>query len=61
VRVLNGTPVEFQYEMIRTGCIVLCRNEEQKIDYETDIMRRYPDLKYLFDRSDQAFLAGVSR
>ena len=61
VRVLNGAPVEFQYEVIRTGRIVLCRNEEQKIDYETDIMRRYLDLKYLFDRVDQAFLTGVSR
>jgi hypothetical protein len=61
LRVLNGAPVEFQYEVIRTGRIVLCRNEEQKIDYETDMMRRYLDLKYLFDRVDQAFLAGVSR
>jgi hypothetical protein len=24
-------------------------------------MRRYLDLKYLFDRVDQAFLTGVSR
>ena len=61
VRVLNGAPVEFQYEVIRAGRIVFCRNEEQKIDYETDMMRRYLDLKYLFDRVDQAFLAGVSR
>jgi hypothetical protein len=61
VRVLNSAPVEFQYEVIRTGRIVFCRNEEQKIDYETDMMRRYLDLKYLFDRVDQAFLAGVGR
>jgi predicted nucleotidyltransferase len=61
VRVLNGAPVEFQYEAIRTGRIVFCRNEELKIDYETDMMRQYLDLKYLFDRVDQAFLAGVSR
>lgn len=61
VRVLNGAPVEFQYEVIRTGRSVFSRNEEQKIDYETDMMRRYLDLKYLFDRVDQVFLAGVSR
>ena len=60
VRILNGSPVEYQYEVIRTGRIVFCRNEEQKIDYETDIMRRYLDLKYLYDRVDLAFLAGVS-
>jgi hypothetical protein len=61
VRVLNSAPVEFQYEAIRTGSIIFCRNEEQRIDYETDMMRQYLDLKYLFDRVDQAFLAGVSR
>jgi len=61
VRILNGAPVEFQYEVVRTGSIVFCRNDEQKIDYETVLMRRYFDLKYLFDRVDQAFLAGVSR
>lgn len=61
VRVLNGAPVEFQYEVIRTGCIVFCRSEEERIAYETGIMRRYLDLKYLFDRVDRAFLAGVSR
>jgi hypothetical protein len=61
VRILNGAPVEFQYEVVRTGSIVFCRNDEQKIDYETVLMRRYLDLKYLFDRVDQAFLAGVSR
>jgi len=61
VRVLNDAPVEFQYEVIRTGSIIFCRNEEQKIDYETDMMRQYLDLKYLFDRVDQAFLSGVSR
>lgn len=61
VRVLNDAPVEFQYGAIRTGSIIFCRNEEQKIDYETDMMRQYLDLEYLFDRVDQAFLAGVSR
>lgn len=61
VRVLSGAPVEFQYEVIRTGRIVFCRSEEQRIDYETDVTRRYLDLKYLFDRVDQAFLARVSR
>ena len=61
VRVLNDAPVEFQYEAIRTGNIIFCRNEEQKIDYETDMMRQYLDLVYLFDRVDQAFLAGVGR
>lgn len=60
VRVINGAPVEFRYEVIRTGRIVFCRDVEQKIDYETDMMRRYLDLKFLFDRVDQAFLTRVS-
>ena len=61
VRILNGAPVEFQYEVIRTGHIVFCRSKERQIEFEADLMRRYLDLKYLYDRMDQAFLARVSR
>jgi uncharacterized protein len=61
VRVLNDAPVEFQYEVIKTGRLVYERNREQRTDYEADIISRYLDLRYLFDRMDQAFLARVAR
>lgn len=61
VRVLNDAPVEFQYEVIRTGRLVFERNREQRTEYEADIISRYLDLRYLFDRVDHAFLARVAR
>ena len=60
VRVLNDAPVEFCFEVIRTGTILFCRSIEQKAAYETDIIRRYLDLEYLFDRVDRAYLSGVT-
>jgi predicted nucleotidyltransferase len=59
VRILNGSPVEFQYEVIKTGTVLFSRSLEQKVEYETDITLRYLDLAYLFDRVDRAYLAGV--
>jgi predicted nucleotidyltransferase len=60
VRVLNDAPVEFCFEVIRTGTVLFCRSAEQKAGYETDILRRYLDLEYLFDRVDRAYLSGVT-
>ncbi len=60
VRVLNDAPVEFCFEVIRTGTILFCRTGEQWAAYETDIIRRYLDLEYLFDRVDRAYLSGVT-
>jgi len=60
VRVLNNAPVEFAYEVVKTGSIVFLQSESTRIDYEADVITQYLDLKYLFDRVDSAFLAGVS-
>jgi predicted nucleotidyltransferase len=60
VRVLNDAPVEFCFEVIRTGTILFCRSTDQKAWYEADIIRRYLDLEYLLDRVDRAYLSGVT-
>ena len=39
VRVLNNAPVEFCFEVIRTGTVLFSRSTDQKAGYEADIIR----------------------
>ena len=60
VRILNNAPVEFAFEVVKTGSIVFSQSESFRVDYEAEIISRYLDLRYLYDRVDSAFLTGVS-
>jgi uncharacterized protein len=57
VRILNYSPVYFQYEVISKGIVVLERDRERRVDYEALLISEYLDLKYMYDFLDQAFLA----
>jgi predicted nucleotidyltransferase len=57
VRILNIAPVEFQFEVIRKGCFIFSRDESKRIDYESEIISIYLDLKYMYDFLDKEFLA----
>ena len=57
VRILNGSPPYFQYEVISKGVVVLERDREMRVDYEAHFISEYLDLKYMYDLFDQAFLA----
>jgi predicted nucleotidyltransferase len=59
VRILNYAPAYFQYEVICKGVVVLERDHERRVDYESDLISEYLDLKYMYDLFDQAFLARV--
>ncbi|KQC10816.1 MAG: hypothetical protein APR55_08665 [Methanolinea sp. SDB] len=39
VRALNHAPVEFCFEVTRTGTVLFCRSTDQKASYEADIIR----------------------
>jgi predicted nucleotidyltransferase len=56
VRILNIAPVEFQFEVIRKGCVIFSRGESMRIDYESDVISTYLDLKYMYDSLDKEFL-----
>jgi len=57
VRILNSAPVYFQYEVISKGIAVMERDRELRVEYEAHLISEYLDLKYMYDRLDQAFLA----
>ncbi len=58
-RILNGAPVQFQYEVMKTGMAVFVRDENIRIEFEAGVMSRYLDQKPLFDRMDKMLLAPV--
>ncbi len=57
VRILNVAPVDFQFEVIRKGCVVFYSDESRKINYESEVISTYLDLKYMYDLLDKEFLA----
>ena len=57
VRVLNIAPVEFQFEVIRKGCVIFTRDKSRRVDYEFEVISAYFDLKYMYDLLNKEFLA----
>ncbi len=57
MRILNYAPVYFQYEVISKGIVVLERDQDMRVDFEAHLISEYLDLKYMYDRFDQAYLA----
>jgi predicted nucleotidyltransferase len=61
LRVLNTAPVEFQYEVVKTGQVVFARDENVRVAFEADVLAKYLDLKYLYDRMNRGLLAPVGQ
>ncbi|KAF5044811.1 MAG: nucleotidyltransferase [Methanoculleus sp.] len=59
LRILNDAPVEFQYEVVRTGHLLAARDESTRIAFEAGVIAQFLDLKYLYDRTDRALLVRV--
>jgi len=43
VRILNGAPLSFRYEVIKNGKLITTRNEESRVDFETSTCSNYFD------------------
>jgi len=59
LRILNDAPVEFQYEVVKTGRLLVARDEDTRVAFEAGVITKFLDLKYLYDRIDRALLARV--
>jgi predicted nucleotidyltransferase len=56
VRVLNGAPPYFQFEVISTGVLIYAVDEETRVEREYRILHEYLDMKYLYDLFDELTL-----
>lgn len=59
LRILNDAPIEFQYEVVKTGRLLVARDEDTRVTFEAGVITKFLDLKYLYDRIDRALLAWV--
>ncbi len=50
VRILNGAPLSFRYEVIKNGKLILTKDEESRVDFETSTYRNYFDFAPFRDR-----------
>lgn len=57
VRVLNDLPVWLKFEIISTGRLLYVRNDDDRIDFETQVLVEYQDLKSMYDLFDREYLA----
>ena len=49
LRILNVLPLVHQYAILKDGILVFSRDEEQRVDFETDVMIRFFELKPYLD------------
>ncbi|WP_346865613.1 nucleotidyltransferase domain-containing protein [Methanocalculus sp. MSAO_Arc2] len=43
LRILNGAPVRFLYEVIQSGRLVFARDEDERSSFEADVLTQYLD------------------
>jgi len=44
--ILNDTPVQLSFEIIKYGELIFCSNKSTKVDVETKILSKYLDRRY---------------
>ncbi len=44
LKILNSSPLYFQYEVIKSGEIIFCKNEKERVTYEAQLQIEYLDL-----------------
>lgn len=59
LRILNGAPVRFLYEVIQSGRLVFARNEDERSSFEADVLTQYLDLLPMFEMMDRACISPV--
>ncbi|MFH0966940.1 MAG: nucleotidyltransferase domain-containing protein [Methanobacteriota archaeon] len=55
VRILNNAPITFAYEVLSTGLLLNCSNDEIITTFETDILVRYLDMQPWYETLDNLY------
>ncbi len=53
VRVLNSQSTRFQYRVVKEGEVILCRDEDRRVAFETRAAAGYLDLKPFHEQYDE--------
>ena len=53
VRILNDQSLRFVYQVLKEGKVVFCRDDEERVAFETIITKRYLDFKPLYEEYDR--------
>ena len=57
IKILNYSPLAFQYEVIRDGKPIFIRNDDMHVRYEARVLSEYLDFKETMLRFDREFLS----
>lgn len=60
-RILNEAPLVFQYEVMRTGQLILQRDSQQRILYESRLLSQYLDYKPVWAEFINQYFNGNNR
>jgi hypothetical protein len=59
VKILNHSPIEFQYEVLKKGEAVFLRDRTENIEYESKTISNYLDFQTTAEYLNKKFLARV--
>ena len=59
VKILNHSPIEFQYEVLKTGEVVFLRDRTENIEYESKAISNYLDFQTTAEYINKKFLVRV--
>lgn len=61
VKILNYSPIYFQYEAVKNGLVAYVKNQDKRVEYEAHLISDYLDLKDMYDFIDKEFLARAKK
>jgi predicted nucleotidyltransferase len=56
---LNDAPPRFVYRILKEGKILICKKQDEFIDFKEYVVKTYLDFKFFRDRFDRIFLEKV--
>ena len=59
VKILNHSPIEFKYEVLKTGEVVFLRDRTENIEYESKAISNYLDFQTTAEYINKKFLVRV--
>jgi len=59
VKILNHSPIEFQYEVLKKGKAVFLRDRTENVEYESETISNYLDFQTTAEYLNKKFLARV--